>query len=236
MPVGDWTCEADYDFVDRLDVAGLAWEFARRDPRLIAAAAADQPDLSSWGLAAFADPTLTAEQTEVWWSWKFAPGVVVRFVEAAGSGLTVAHLRECAAAGEGTFLRFPNGLRGELPGHAADPMEIAVLLPLDGRMALRAAAARSIGVGLTGRWRTIPLPPRWRRLRLRRMLRALDARAAAASWRQVAQSLFGRRFRGSTGWRDSSERAVAIRLAAAGRALVDGGYAILLRRRAVPKG
>lgn len=236
MAVRDWACDADYDLVDRMDVAGLAWEFARRDPRLRAAAASPAADLSPWGLAAIADPALDAERTEVWWRWDFAPGVVVRFVVTADSELTVARLRAAAAAAEGQFLRFPNGLQAVLPQNADGATTVAAVLPLDRWFGLRAAAAESLRKGLDGRWRAVPLPPRWRRARLRLMMRALDARAAGASWREIALRLLGARFADSSAWKDSPERGVALRLAAAGLALARGGYVVLLRRRAVSRG
>lgn len=159
--------------------------------------------------------------------------MVVRFVESVGSGLHVAQLRGAAVAGQGPFLRFPNGLQAELPILSDGGTEVALLLPLDRDLSLRCAAARSLQQGLRGRWRSVPLPPRWRRPRLRWMLRTMDARVTGASWREIARVLFSRRFVGSTEWRDAAERGVAIRLAAAGRALSRGGYAVLLRRNAL---
>jgi hypothetical protein len=59
-------------------------------------------------------------------------------------------------------------------------------------------------------------------------VRALDARAAGASYRDVADAVLGESFAVSMLWRTSSVRALAIRLCAAGRGLVRGGYASLL--------
>jgi len=227
----DWTCDDDYADVDRLDAAGLAWEFARRGPALRAALADPTADLARWGLVSPADPELTAEQANVWWRWDFAPGIVVSLVAARGSGATAAALRAAAVAREGERLRFPNGLQAELPESLAEADPVAAIIPLATDWRTRAAAAGALCGGLAGRWRAVPLPSRWRRARLRRMLRTLDGRAAGASYRDIAFVVLGERFEGSTAWRDASARGVAIRLAQAALELARAGYARFLRRR-----
>jgi hypothetical protein len=62
------------------------------------------------------------------------------------------------------------------------------------------------------------------------MLRALDGRATAASYREIARDVLGAMVDPSS-WRTSSARDVAIRLCRAGRRLAEGGYLMLLRRR-----
>ncbi|MEO0916484.1 MAG: DUF6499 domain-containing protein [Pseudomonadota bacterium] len=47
----DWRNEADYEYIDDLDVAGLAWECLRRNRRYRSAfATMSERDAAAWGL------------------------------------------------------------------------------------------------------------------------------------------------------------------------------------------
>lgn len=70
-----------------------------------------------------------------------------------------------------------------------------------------------------------------RRRRLGQMLRAVDARHDGASYREIAEALFGQARVADEPWKTSPLRDGAIRLVRDGQALVDGGYRRLLRRR-----
>jgi hypothetical protein len=120
------------------------------------------------------------------------------------------------------------GLHVELsPNGAAD----AALLPLDEHFAIRAAAALRVWRALMGR-KPGPDPQMLtaqRRNRLVLALRALDARRAHASYRQVAEGLFGPlRLRGDADWNSHDARDRTIRLARLGLELSRGGYRRLL--------
>lgn len=80
-------------------------------------------------------------------------------------------------------------------------------------------------------------PPASRILRRIAILRALDGRLAGASYRAVADMLLGAEALTPAAWKTGSVRGRAIRLVAAGRRLMDGGYRDLLkppRRRPPP--
>lgn len=220
----DWTRAEDYDDVDRLDPSGLAWEFARRNADLRAALARAEPELSPWGLAAWADPDRTALETAVWWRWDFAPGVVVAMAPSA-LGVARADLDRCALEQDGSQLRMPNGLQVI----TADAVRQAALVPPDDDLPSRLLAVRELRRGLSGAWPAPRLPPRWRRARLRALLRAHDGRAEGASYRTISAHVLGETFSQSAEWRDSSARGVAVRLVQSARGLVRGGYALLLR-------
>lgn len=70
-----------------------------------------------------------------------------------------------------------------------------------------------------------------RRRRLGQMLRAVDARHEGASYREIAEALFGSARVADEPWKTSPLRDTTIRLARDGRAFADGGYRRLLRRR-----
>lgn len=113
------------------------------------------------------------------------------------------------------------------PDGAAD----AVLLPLDEHFQTRVAAALRVWRVLTGR-RPGPDPQALtpqRRSRLLLALRALDGRLAHASYRQLAEGLFGPLpLRGDADWNSHDLRDRTIRLARLGVELSRGGYRHLL--------
>ncbi|QXX76143.1 DUF2285 domain-containing protein [Methylovirgula sp. HY1] len=103
-------------------------------------------------------------------------------------------------------------------------------LPLDAFFELRTHAARRLWRALDGRspgaaFRTLPVQ---RRRRLTASLRALDAHLDGASYRVIAEILFGPdRIRGSD-WKTSEVRNQTIRLVRSGLTLMRGKYRNLL--------
>jgi hypothetical protein len=69
-----------------------------------------------------------------------------------------------------------------------------------------------------------------KRHRFKSMLRAVDGRSNGASYRQIAESLFGARRVASEPWKTSPLRDTTIRLVRDGLTMVAGGYLDLLRR------
>ncbi|WP_228148077.1 DUF2285 domain-containing protein [Roseibium algicola] len=69
-----------------------------------------------------------------------------------------------------------------------------------------------------------------KRLRFKSMLRAVDGRTNGASYREIAENLFGARRVASEPWKTSPLRDTTIRLVRDGLAMVAGGYLDLLRR------
>jgi len=120
------------------------------------------------------------------------------------------------------------GLRIELP---PDGVADAALLPFDEHFPTRAAAALRVWRVLTdrkpGRDPQALTPARRKRLVL--ALRALDGRLAHASYREIANGLFGPLpLRGDADWNRHDLRDRTIRLARLGLELAQGGYRHLL--------
>ena len=113
----------------------------------------------------------------------------------------------------------------EDPGPAA-----CVILPLDRVFEYRAAAALRLWRGLTGRTpgRDPATLPAARRDRLVLALRALDGRLANASYREIAEALFGAARVPERGWKTHDLRDRTVRLARLGFAMMQGGYRRLL--------
>ncbi len=68
-----------------------------------------------------------------------------------------------------------------------------------------------------------------RRKRLGIALRSLDARLSGATYRDIAQRLYGLKRLEDEPWKTSSLRTATIRLVASGLAMMRGGYRHLLR-------
>jgi hypothetical protein len=105
-----------------------------------------------------------------------------------------------------------------------------VLLPLDRVFELRVAAVLRFWRGLTGRPlgrdpATLPAP---RRDRLVLALRALDGHLARASYREIAEVLFGGGRLPERGWKTYDLRDRTVRLVRLGVAMMQGGYRRLL--------
>lgn len=108
---------------------------------------------------------------------------------------------------------------------------LSVVIPLDGDFPVRAAAASRLWARMQGRAPgEAPCSlSRQRRDRLILMLRALDGHLAAASYREIAEALFGAGRLEREPWKTSSLRDRTIRLVKGGLALMRDGYRKLLR-------
>jgi hypothetical protein len=110
---------------------------------------------------------------------------------------------------------------------------LAALVPLDDDVVLRIAGLLRFCRRLTGR-PAGPLPQAWTisarlRIRLLLMLRALDAHLAQASYREIAQALYGPGVVARYPWKTSSIRGQTIRLVKDAIATMEGRYRKLLR-------
>jgi hypothetical protein len=109
---------------------------------------------------------------------------------------------------------------------------MAALVPLDGDVLLRITGLLRLRRRLDGR-PAGPVPRAWTitarlRQRLVPMVRALDGHLAGASYREIAEVLYGPGAIGD-GWKTSSHRGQAIRLVKDGVINMEGGYRKLLR-------
>jgi hypothetical protein len=111
--------------------------------------------------------------------------------------------------------------------------QAAALLPLDDAFRLRAQSAMRFERRLRGLPSGAP-PQSWGitrryRRRLHLMVRALDGHLAEASYREIAEALFGAEAITRYGWKTSSIRGQAIRLVRDAVGMMRGGYRKLLR-------
>lgn len=131
------------------------------------------------------------------------------------------------------MVRLDNGdLRLLLAGPADRPL--AAVLPLDDDLPIRATAALRLWARMAEEPNQQQDPlvlTRQHRDRLVLMVRALDGHLAEASYREIAEALFGIRRVERETWKTSSLRDRTIRLVKGGVDLMRTGYRRLLRGR-----
>jgi hypothetical protein len=180
----------------------------------------------------------------VFWRPEILPTIVLlqpapdRFLGA--QPLDVAHLggaraEHVAQDGRYVIVRYGAGdLRLYLPD-APPGQPLAIVMPLDDDLPTRAEAALRLCARIkprsAGHGREPLALTRQRRDRLVLMLRAVDGHLAEASYREIAEVLFGGRRLEREAWKTSSLRDRTIRLVKGGLALVRAGYRKLLRGR-----
>ncbi|MBO9707987.1 MAG: DUF2285 domain-containing protein [Caulobacter sp.] len=170
------------------------------------------------------------------WSPSADPSILLFAPVPPGAGLTPGSISPLPAptrreqAPDADHLVFGAGAEAHIArliGPVAADQAVAAIVPLD--------------AGATGRLAALERFTRWRggagnparltaqkRRRIGLMLRAVDARAAGASHRQLAQALFGTGRVAEDTWKTSSLRDTSLRLARDGAALVADGYRRLL--------
>ncbi|WP_291298485.1 DUF2285 domain-containing protein [Elioraea sp.] len=190
------------------------------------------------------DPDRSATETAIFWRPELVASVLL--LEAAPAVYRTARRLEqldlthatlhMRPGGEGAIvLADPVGDHYLVVGAIGPAQPLAVLLPLDDSFHIRAEAALRFQRRLFGRAagslpRALALTPR-HRVRLVRMVRALDGRYLGASYREIAGVLFDMPSQSATEWKTSPIRAQTIRLVKDAQKMTRGGYLRLLARR-----
>lgn len=219
----------------RLTTPALCWEFLRRNPAYRvdfdraqdAGARLDR----RWGLAAPADPDLSADEGKVIWREDVAPGLVVPVERGSfGKSRPLPLTRSDIHQGEdGRHIRLPSGLQVLLRGDAPAGGPLMVVMAYDADFNLRVRAVDALR-----RADFTDAPPASRlstaqKERLARCLFALDASLKDRTHRDIARALFGPEETQGSDFATSTLRDVTARLVRRGRALMSGGYLRLLR-------
>ena len=202
-----------------------------------------RPVRASFSVGGFAfaiDPELTAAQAAVFWRADILPTVIPLVptnVEGARP-LAIADLGgvivdRVGADGRHVIVRLDSGDLHLLLAEPAD-QPLAAVLPLDDSLPIRATAALRLWARMAEQpnQQEDPLAlTRQRRDRLVLMVRALDGHLAEASYREIAEVLFGTRRIERETWKTSSLRDRTIRLVKGGIDLMRAGHRRLLRGR-----
>jgi hypothetical protein len=167
------------------------------------------------------------------------PGTVVLTATPAilGSELAPTALKPIAAQPSPDGLSVLHSADGEripvlLHGDAGLGRSLAAIIPLDADGLDRLEAVARL-------WRSLHRPPctpdlrlTWQqRRRLRHMLQAVDGRMDGASYREIAQAIYGAKRVADDPWKTSALRDSTMTLVKGGLSLIAGGYRKLLRHR-----
>lgn len=188
-----------------------------------------RPNISG-GCDVPAKPSLPATRQPVHWSPRINPAVTI---------LTTLpdHLRSTGTA--------PHAAPADIPDQVAPPYLLlpgvepgaptVALIPFDDDLPGRIEALNRFWHALRGK----QMPPdtrmtRQQRRRLRLMLRACDGRNCGASYRAIAEAIFGTERVAADPWKTSPLRDRVIGLVEGGTGLIAGGYLRLFRHRRRP--
>ena len=252
----NWRSPEAADALNGLDRSDLAWEFLRRNPefrqhyatildRIASNAISEEAAVAElsdrWGCLTLRDPSLPASPDPMIWRPDLV-GACVTLV-AAPNGHSEAHqLAPADVEGARVDVHRADGRHMLLKDDEGDHClwlpsvsvgdGLAALVVLDDRFALRIAALQRLHRRLAGR-AAGPLPKAWRitrrhRWRLTLMLRALDGHLERASYREIADALFGAEAVARYAWKTSSIRGQTIRLVKDAIRMMTGGYRKLL--------
>jgi hypothetical protein len=208
----------------------FAWEFLRRNAAYRGQVASGRADAQAWGLQFVASPAFGPEAQEVFWRPEAAPTHVLWLRRAANEdGLRLDQVVDIVAkrrTPEGVHVKLQDGLQAFVDGcELSEPL--AAVIPITGTFSAALKGASALERILRGDTLAPDLTAQ-QLLRLQRVLTALDAAQARATYRQIATEIFGEEAVARYDWRTSSIRDAAIRLVRTGRALAAGGYMRLL--------
>jgi hypothetical protein len=252
----DWRSPEAAEALKDLDRSGLAWEFLRRNPefrehytsilgRIESNAVSEEAAITElsdrWGCLILRDPNMPESSgPTVWRPDLLALGVTLvaapnRYSEA--HELSVSDVGDARADlqradGRHILLGDPEGNHWLWLPNVWIGDKLSGLVVFDDRFALRIAALQRLYRRLGGR-SAGPLPKGWRithrhRWRLTLMLRALDGHLDQASYREIANALFGAEAVARYAWKTSSIRGQTIRLVKDAVRMMKGGYRRLL--------
>ena len=247
MPCVDWRSPAAYENLGSLDAPGFAWEFLSRNPEFerdraeLAKSTENTPRAAEinrftqrWGCNL---PKATSGQHDqpLWTAASLPTVIPITSLPAAladSNGLPSVIPVGRARAEDGPLWliqRQDTVFRLHMLGTPGKE-HCCVVLPIDGYFDTRVAEAIRLWRGLRGRppGRNPSRLSPTRRDRLILALRALDGRLAMATYRDIAQVLFGASRIPERGWKTHDTRDRTVRLVRLGLSLMQGGYRQLL--------
>lgn len=188
-----------------------------------------------------ADPALSAAEQPIFWRPEVHPRTIVLALAPAPTPQTIVfepsrwgghYVERSAHDGLHALLTCgPVQYRLWSPGPLPSGAPVACVIPFGGDVSQGAAAALQFWRHLMGAAVAQGCTLDERMRRAQRSLRALDGHASGASYREVAEQIFGESRVEQEAWKTSSIRDVTIRLVRSGMSLMRGDYVRLLGGR-----
>lgn len=242
-----WRLRTSYDYLDQLPPEGLAWEFLRRNEdyqrefaarKLNRKSMVSADDIERWGLQFLSDPHDRAIDGPVLWSPAANPNVlvVVGTPDSMKSDyelqMPVALTRKSAGT---LYVVSPLGdltFNVTFQSKSKPGTRCAALFPIDNNCLSRIEALTRFWHALSGH----RVPPDTRltlqqRRRFRFMIQAVDGRTKNATYREIANVIYGASRVATDAWKTSPLRDSTIALVRDGKAMIEGKYRQLLKHR-----
>ena len=191
------------------------------------------------GYKSLADPNLTGPNIPIFWRPEECASVIILSPQrnaAFGSAIRKTDLQNYFSyedlGNRQHFFFDHQNLRAQIfisEGLAANEF-LQATIPLDPFMLARLAATEEFLRVISGKQIVKKSKPSLTMLRLHKALRALDAMAAKASQREIAELFYGKERIRQEYWKTSSIRQSILRLCRLGQKMVDGGYVELLHQ------
>jgi hypothetical protein len=241
----DWRSSESYAGLSHLTMREIAWEFLRRNPgyhedynKLPEMPGEQAKDFTHrWGLRFGVDPSCSAREAGIFWRPEVCASVILLSNSNQGSSLPGFMLSEMP----GSFLQ----RRAEDGAHiiirdkrysfqlflaaSTDPLSgLQANIPLDENTAQRCASVQLFWSFVLGE---MPVGSRKRsglRGKYPQALQALDGWMMGATYREIAEVLFGAARVDENSWKTSTIRSSTIRLVKLAEDMMLGGYARLL--------
>jgi hypothetical protein len=242
-----WRVKEGYDYLERLPPEGLAWEFLRRNTdyqhdynlHKSERSSRGKADIANrWGLQVLVNPTGSASGKPVYWSPKVDPAMLVitrtpdLFEPKMALEIPVS-LTQKFAEGLNAVSVFDDCIFNVIFTGRSKPCDpCTALLPIDEDCLSRIETLTRFWQALRGR--TVKPDTRLtsqQRRRIRLMMQAFDGRDNNASYREIADAIYGVSRVAADAWKSSALRDSTIALVKDGKAMVECEYLQLLKHR-----
>ena len=242
-----WRVKESYDSLELLPPGGLAWEFLRRNTNYQRDYNLRKSERGSrgraetakqWGLQFLVDPIESTLDKPVYWLPKADPAALVitrtpdLFEPKIQLDIPVL-LTQKSAGGLNAVSAFDDCMFNVVFTARSKPTDpCTALLPIDEDCLSRIETLTRFWRALHGR--IVPADTRLtsqQRRRIRLMLQAFDGRANDATYREIADAIYGASRVAADAWKTSALRDSMIALVKDSKAMVEGEYLQLLKHR-----
>ncbi len=246
MKPPDWRSPEAYKGVAHLPVRDIAWEFLRRNPSYrrafkkaqIAEEDSNKSFIDHWGINFPVDPKLSAKEAGVCWRPERCASIIILSKIEAGTlnpSLNLSEMRgqiisQRVEDGTHVFVQGKDySFQLFLVASAVLESSLQANIPIDDIADTRCEAVKRFYRFLIGEYPSCMPRRSVLREKYPHALQALDGCLAGASYREIAEVMFGAARIEQDSWKTSTIRSSTIRLARMGVELMRSGYKDLLQ-------